>query len=476
MIGIRHRLFVFVVAIFLLLVFSAGARGAPADVRAEMAVGVIFEDGGVMFYGAAAGKLAVGAKYDVYAGDVSLGAALMTDVKEKYALAKIVSGDPAAWEEGVKVVFAGGQAAPAAETPAATTRGLPPAGVGYGPGTAAGEKLPSFEDVVAGAGGVGGVESGKPSAIGGGEQKPSESKKAEDKKAESKKEEGKKEEGKKEEGKKETVEAKPEAEGKEGAKTSRRRGGGSKEAEEPAEEGATVSVPVGEQSGPESGAAVETKPPATPGAPSNAFLLRYESHSDETAAESITTAIFTTTRQIGKSNLQTFYALFQTQAPRGNSENTGGFGLTWTHFMEKTLYGTATFNHPVKSKNSAARNTVSLGLYKTMPLDADGHRLFRLSGSYTTQTDFGDGDSYTLGAAYNAKQGRNRLALGYKYVYSLENNEHLYNRFSIDYSFPVWKAGKLTIGYEYIDKPYVNVSGVDDHDEVFRLTLFAPVD
>lgn len=475
MIGIQHRLFV--VAIFLLLVFSAGARGAPADVRAEMAVGVIFEDGRVMFYGAAAGKLAVGAKYDVYIGDVSLGAALMTDVKEKYALAKIVSGDPAAWREGVKVVFAGGQAAPAAETPpAATTRGLPPAGVGYGPGTAAGEKLPSFEDVVAGAGGVGGVESGKPSAIGGGEQKPSESKKAEDKKAEVKKEEDKKAEGKKEEGKKETGAAKPEVEGKEGSKTSRRRGGGSKQAEEPAEEGATVSVPVGEQSRPESGATVETKPPAIPGAPFNAFLLRYESHSDETTAENITTAVFTTTRQIGKSNLQTFYALFQTQEPRGNSENTGSFGLTWTHFAEKTLYGTATFNHPVKSKNSAARNTASLGLYKTMPLDADGNRLYRLSASYTTQTDFGNGDSYTLGAAYNAKQGRNRLALGYKYVYSLENNEHLYNRYSIDYSFLIWKAGKLTIGYEYIDKPYVSNPNTPDHDEVFRLSLFAPVD
>lgn len=464
MIGIRHRLFAFVVAIFLLPVFSAGARGAPADVRAEMAIGVIFEDGRVMFYGAAAGRLAVGAKYDVYIGDVSLGAALMTDVKEKYALAKIVSGDPAAWEEGVKVVFTGGQAAPAAETPAATTRGLPPAGGVSGPGTAAGGKLPSFEDVVSGAG-VGGVESGKPSAIGGGEQKPSESKKAEDKKAE----------GKKEEGKKETVEAKPEAESKESSK-SQRRGGGSKEAEEPAEEGATVSVPVGEQSSPEAGATVETKPPATPGAPFNAFLLRYESHSDETTAENITTAVFTTTRQIGDSNLQTFYALFQTQAPRGNSENTGGFGLTWTHFMEKTLYGAATFNHPVKSKNSAARNTVSLGLYKTMPLDADGNRLYRLSASYTTQTDFGNGDSYTLGAAYNAKQGRNRLALGYKYVYSLENNEHLYNRYSIDYSIPVWKAGKLTIGYEYIDKPYVSNPNTPDHDEVFRLTLFAPVD
>ena len=57
-----------------------------------------------------------------------------------------------------------------------------------------------------------------------------------------------------------------------------------------------------------------------------------------------------------------------------------------------------------------------------------------------------------------------------RYVYSIDTSEQLYNRYTVDYSFPRGKGKKITLGYQHLDKVYVDTG--ENSDDIFRLMYF----
>lgn len=222
---------------------------------------------------------------------------------------------------------------------------------------------------------------------------------------------------------------------------------------------------------------VETPRKASPIVFSN--VVRAESHSADTSPDYSVTGVVSATKRVGKS-LRTLYLMYKNDFEDRHPDSVGG-GLSYTCFLPNAWYWTGSFNYQtIKGKESGEDYTdksdmLFLGLYKMMGLRTDKPDYWRAAASYSVNSNFRTGESYSGTLVYYHKIGeKKRYSLSYRYTYSVDRGEQLYNQWGADYSFPAGKRKKLTLGYVYVDKVYDAGPGLEaDDDHNFRAIWYS---
>jgi len=149
------------------------------------------------------------------------------------------------------------------------------------------------------------------------------------------------------------------------------------------------------------------------------------------------------------------------------------FGYNYTHFFDPYTYGSAGFNYSDREDPSDNLDSVSLNINRLYGVEENSRSYYRLSASYSVQTNFREGEMYTLGAAFYHKLTEQRkYDFEYRYIYSLDRGDHLYNTYTLGYSFPMGIGKKLKLGYQYVDYVAAGSGWADDHDGIFQTVLY----
>jgi hypothetical protein len=257
---------------------------------------------------------------------------------------------------------------------------------------------------------------------------------------------------------------------------SSRRRGGAKPADEQASEQKTESGgPDAEIETPtrNAGAPVATPAPRKPGAPTSTIITQLENHSDDAAARYTLTTILSTSRRIGDS-IQTFYGMYSASRAGRQSPNSLALGYNYTHFFGPLTFGSLGYNYSLKDIGGKDDyDSVSLNLNRMFGASQNARSWYRLSAGYSAHANLKEGDVYTLGATMYIKQSeQTRFDIDYKYIYSGDMGEHVYDRYTIDYSMPAGKGKKLKIGWQFVNKAYATGTA-DNTDSVFRVALYS---
>jgi len=219
----------------------------------------------------------------------------------------------------------------------------------------------------------------------------------------------------------------------------------------------------------------------------NSYVLKVESHSGDTAVETSVTGVFSNSR-INNKQIWTYYGLYNANFPDEETADTVGLGVNYSRFYNRGVHASAGlgyisrneddddyYNYASDSEREDSYGFLSVNVYKRFEYEDNNPNYYRLSAGYTAHTDFDEGQAYTLGANYYIKRRPGeRIDINYKYLYSLDYDEHIYNKYTIDYTFP-WhdrKNLKVTLGYQHVEYPYITDSE-DDTDDVFRFILYS---
>lgn len=211
--------------------------------------------------------------------------------------------------------------------------------------------------------------------------------------------------------------------------------------------------------------------------PINNFQLRYESHDDDSGSglENVFTAVISSTRTVNDT-LITLFGVHSRSEYGGLDDNSDDHsttaGISYTRFYRQTEYGSASYSLTFDDEADDETRGMFFFSYNWI-LDMQGNRqessYYRLSASYATDEDFQQGRSGTIGLDFYKKSNpETKWNAGYDYIYSFDTDEHIFNQYTLDYTFLLRPKEKLTIGYRLIDREYGDEEYGSDTDDVFR--------
>lgn len=220
---------------------------------------------------------------------------------------------------------------------------------------------------------------------------------------------------------------------------------------------------------------VEPKPAPVPTGPkrrgrpaTNTLTLRYESHSDYTQPDHSFTSVLSSSKWSGRS-IRTIYAMYEYKYPEKTTTNTTVLGLNYIHFVTNSFYAAGGLSYTLKENENDNYKSVAFSLNKLVGYKKEKNTYLRLSGSYSSLTDFEERRAATVGANYYISTGSGKFDFGYKYLYSVDLEEHIQNRYSADYTFPLSSSTKFTLGWRRTEN--VLTGSLNDTDDSFRATL-----
>lgn len=200
----------------------------------------------------------------------------------------------------------------------------------------------------------------------------------------------------------------------------------------------------------------------------NSFTLRYESHSDYAQPDHAFTSVLSSSKWSGRS-IRTIYGMYEYKYPEETTTNTTVLGLNYIHFVTNAFYAAGGVSYTLKENKADNYKSVAFSLNKLVGYKKDKNTYLRLSGSYSSLTDFEERQAASAGANYYITTGSGKFDFGYKYLYDFDLDEHIQNRYSTDYTFPLSSSTKFTFGWRRTEN--VLSGSLNENDDSFRMTL-----
>lgn len=208
-------------------------------------------------------------------------------------------------------------------------------------------------------------------------------------------------------------------------------------------------------------------------------ILQLEVHTDDsndTSPNEDLLGLVSSTRRV-KRSLQTIYAMYLANFPADATADVYGVGYIHTYFFDPLTFGTIGIGY-MGREHSAMDETGSLsfGINWLRGVRKDRDYYYRYSANYATNADFDRQKTLTLaGAYYHNYHNDQKLSFEYRYVYSYDQGNQAYNKYTLDYTWPVGHREKLKLAYIYTDNTYARngfFRGAADSDQAFRLSWY----
>jgi len=209
-------------------------------------------------------------------------------------------------------------------------------------------------------------------------------------------------------------------------------------------------------------------------------MVRLDTHSDERMPDTTMTAVISSTKRM-KSYVQTAYVMHSANFnDENNTPDSTGFGLSYAYFFPNAWYAMASYNYQIrKERNNIPdfkedSDALLFGLYRMFGLTASKDQYYRAYVTYNTSSDLDSDQSYSAGLSYFTRMHDQRsLTLSYKYTYSFDLSDQLYDQYGADYTIPMSKGRRVTLGYRLTNREYGNTGSGSDDDQNFRLVFYA---
>ncbi|MEW5947236.1 MAG: hypothetical protein AB1742_13660 [bacterium] len=207
-------------------------------------------------------------------------------------------------------------------------------------------------------------------------------------------------------------------------------------------------------------------------------LLRFETHSDETSTAGGTDDDFiyhmlSFTKEIRPRTMGNFFYLYRYDVDN-NDYDANILGANYVRLFKSYSFSASYF---FSDDNRIARDQDRFLLAVNDLLHQyKNNSEWRLVSTYTTQTDWDEGQTITERLSYTfPTSDRSTLTLAYTYGYSFDIDHQIYNQYNIAYNYTYNKQMTLMLDYLFLGKEYSYLVGgvpfTPDDDNVFRLSM-----